>query len=666
VGRRVRTHVCFTVGQVVDWFSAILFGNIIAEPPIVMDYLKKTGGNFLPTGPQQPERDWWDEGPLTERAKSYEDILRRRKHGMSEAALKELARGKMPDLLTYKGFTAAQIASGAGGVGRRHEYYEIKPRSLSGIEKGAEKIAWLKKAYAANGLPYVGGSLYPRYFYPTTDGRVELPMLMMDERHKDDWEVARERIKRRLKLTLAELTLEVRPSPTVQGLLLYRICVTKEFDEDDELTDAQVIRAARELVNAFVMSATPMEPRDVYREVTRVGRSLDPQMLEHSGKPTRETFYPSKTPPITFPLVNIKLEGVPAVVLPATGALRDAVNTRRLGLPGDRLMLCCDEEFYQSSIAPPGLLAFIHYIRSTPIRWTTYARERGGAGILDAVQEANEIADLAKAAGTASFQPLVDWSKKNPGEAVLIGVGIIVVSALAFWALPALLTELAALEAASLAATSAGLSQTFIETAAMSAAMMEEATALELASAAQVELDAAIVSAADQVAINAIRAEALAVGSATGAAASASAAAVTMEQLLLRQAGTAIAKRLVQESLKATTSQLVATGIGTTVALATRTAMATPAGMQGGGKPTPSNEAFTVPIGSQDTRMFMLRPEPAPARPWPGPDTPPSKRKPFSGEWIDAVKFSPQAAAQAKALGQTTAFCRYLGEVVIS
>ena len=85
MGRRVRTHVCFTVGQVVDWFAAILFGNIIAEPPIVLDYLKNTGGSFLPTGPQQPERDWGDEGPLTERAKSYEDILRRRKHGLSEA-----------------------------------------------------------------------------------------------------------------------------------------------------------------------------------------------------------------------------------------------------------------------------------------------------------------------------------------------------------------------------------------------------------------------------------------------------------------------------------------------------------------------------------------------------------------------------------------------------
>jgi hypothetical protein len=93
---KVRCQVCFTVGSVTPWEKAILFGNIISEPPIVLDYLNKTKGSFLPTGPANPERDWWDEGPLTERAKSYRAILAARKHGLSEAQLDELSRGRCP------------------------------------------------------------------------------------------------------------------------------------------------------------------------------------------------------------------------------------------------------------------------------------------------------------------------------------------------------------------------------------------------------------------------------------------------------------------------------------------------------------------------------------------------------------------------------------------
>jgi hypothetical protein len=140
-----------------------------------------------------------------------------------------------------------------------------------------------------------------------------------------------------------------------------------------------------------------------------------------------------------------------------------------------------------------------------------------------------------------------------------------------------------------------------------------------------------------------------------------------MEQVLLRQAMTTISKRVVQEILKASTSKLVVSaGIGTTVYLASRTALAAPASAQGGGKPTPSDEVFQDPIGTQVTRMFMLRPEPRPALPPPGLDAPAGKRKPYAGEPIDAVKFSPQAAAEAKSRGEASAPCRYIGEVILT
>jgi hypothetical protein len=660
---KTKYHVCFTVGSAVPWEKAILFGNMIAEPPIILDYLTKTNGSLLPTGPREPERDWWDEGPLTERATSYRAILAARKHGLRDRQLDELASGKIPDLLTYRGFTAAELRLGASGRGSRHEFYEIKPRSLSGIVKGTEKVAWLIKAYAGRGLPYLPGSLYPTHFYPP-NGVAELPMLMMDKRHQSSWSRARDIIKRRAGLSKADLVLEVRPAPLMAGLLLYRICVKTEADDDKERRDSSVIQTARELVNAFVMSAVAGKPKQIAWEMGAVARALEPVLLEGPGG-QREAFAPWRPPDVHFPMIDIDLVTGPEVLRPRLPAVRDAVNTRGLALPGDRLMLCCDEAFWQAVIEPPSTLQLIHYIRQTPTRWAEYARDHSGLGVREIVQEATEIYDFASAAGMAIFKPLVEWAAKNPGEAVLIGVGVIVVSALAFWALPALAAELAALEAASLAASSGAISGTFIETAAMSAAIMEEATALELATAAQLNLDAAILGTAEAASVAAVNAEATAIATATAVSTGATVAtlATTAEVALLRQTGSIIGRRLVVEALKRGAPRLVtAGGVGVTLMLASQTAFAASPGRVRGG-PVPAQEAFDKVIGSQASGLYALRPEPRPAIPFPGGS--PVKRTPTIGEKIDAAKFSPDAAEQLKKRSEKSYICRYVGELLV-
>ena len=76
-----------------------------------------------------------------------------------------------------------------------------------------------------------------------------------------------------------------------------------------------------------------------------------------------------------FPMVDIELISEPPILV-GLRATRDGVNTRHIGLPGDRLMLCCDEAFYQAMIAQVPSLQLAHYLRQTPEHWTEYPRGR--------------------------------------------------------------------------------------------------------------------------------------------------------------------------------------------------------------------------------------------------------------------------------------------------
>src|SRR5262245_13367858 len=100
----IRTHVCFAAGKALTEAESRYFGTEIAEIPIIIDYLDATLGSIF----GQKERDWWDEGPLSERTANYLSVLDRR-HRLSANKRAALRREPIPDILTYSGLDAAQI-----------------------------------------------------------------------------------------------------------------------------------------------------------------------------------------------------------------------------------------------------------------------------------------------------------------------------------------------------------------------------------------------------------------------------------------------------------------------------------------------------------------------------------------------------------------------------
>jgi len=195
---------------------------------------------------------------------------------------------------------------------------------------------------------------------------------------------------------------------------------------------------------------------------------------------------------------------------------------------------------------------------------------------------------------------------------------------------------------------------------------MEEATALELAAAAQVNLDAAILATADAAGAVAVQTEATLIASATTipAGATVGGVATAAEATLMRQAASAVGKRVVAEALKKSAPQLAGAGIGVTLMVASHTAFAAPPSARVPGGPVPPEEAFVQPVASMASRLFFLRPEAKPSTPFPGGS--PEKRTPHMGEQIDAAKFSPDAAEEIARRGEKQYSCRYLGELIVS
>src|SRR5262245_5196094 len=95
-----RAHVCFAASEALDMFGAQLFGNLIAEVPIVNDYVEMTFGSFF----DPSERDWWDEGPISGRNSRYQAILVKR-HNINQATKDRLWGTSIPDILTYEGLS---------------------------------------------------------------------------------------------------------------------------------------------------------------------------------------------------------------------------------------------------------------------------------------------------------------------------------------------------------------------------------------------------------------------------------------------------------------------------------------------------------------------------------------------------------------------------------
>jgi hypothetical protein len=665
----VRAHVCFAAGKALSRDDAIFFGNFFAEPPIILDYLSLTEGN--PLGDK--ERDWWDEGPINERIKNYLNILIKR-HRIGDKKQAALRGTPMPDILTYQGLNrdqlqliaAKQVTSRSVGVpqllvmspakGNRHEFYEIKPRSISGIAYGELKVTRLKQIYPENGLPYVGGTLYPDFFHQ--GGIAKLPLLAYSKGQVSLWGRELTIVKSREKLSSVDLYLEVRRLG--EGLLLYRVCVELQMKEDK--SDTAVFRIARDLVHTFVTCTTADKSDEVIATAKRAWAAMDPMSIQRNDEPASSVLPGTTLYQPRFAGVVATFADALSVIKPMIPAIQDSLNSRCLGLPGEEYLVCCDEEFFASlSMDAAPLLNMMNYIRQTPVRWIGYLEKRGSLGALDVVAEAKDIYAQAQALGIAGFKALIDWAKNNPAQAVALVVLIVATSALLVWALPLVLLEL---ELGAVGAEAVTLTaQTSVRIA-----VTEVTTEQVLAARVRVALtDTVMEELAENEAVEqglqrgAAQSLARPLAQATGIPRVGSAAS-TAERALRNQAVTPGALAAAQSFLKSSANNVVPGVPGINVAVSVRSAFAQP------DKTSGASSNFSSPIGTQIARMFLSRRSPQPP-PIPGVNAgalPPAPVLPPLGGQFDVARFSKDAAASLKPGGPTKAMCRYLGRLTLS
>jgi hypothetical protein len=421
---RGKIHLCYALRDAFSDDERKAFGNVIAEPLIFKDYTRCTGGN--PIGPG--ETDWWDEGPLHLRVPRYIEVLNRR-HDIRKVHLQELYKGvgkgslQIPDILTFRGRQVTY--AGPTAVATRHEFYEIKPRSESGMRDGLSKIANIQKTFlycnavlGAKNLHYQKGLTYPtKREWPR--GIVRLPMLKLWRGHQQSWQRALTVAMERFGIDQVEVYLEVqRP---LEGLLTYRVCVEFRIDQADE--DAEQL--GRDLVYACVTCATAFMKPDEEREVVlRVARGIEVVGFQRDGV---DSWYPGKFGSQRFRplLVGVRVVKLVPQFQPYLQGARDVMNSRGVGLPHETYILCADEELYfsvlLSLIQDPVFLA----IRRTPTEWVALVKDRlTTAGLVGALIQTR--AQALEASGWA-VKTLANFAKDHPGEAAAY-VGLIVLA----------------------------------------------------------------------------------------------------------------------------------------------------------------------------------------------------------------------------------------------
>ncbi|GAA0345498.1 peptidoglycan-binding protein [Streptomyces blastmyceticus] len=126
--------LCFPVSEFITSQGAAWFG-FIAEAIVFRDYCAQLGGCTLAT-------EWSD---VTGWLIGYADFLKSH-HPTLSLPTRTILLSQRPDFLSDRPPV--------------QEFYEVKPRSLTGITKGLSKIAKISAAYGLVGLPYTRGTTY--------------------------------------------------------------------------------------------------------------------------------------------------------------------------------------------------------------------------------------------------------------------------------------------------------------------------------------------------------------------------------------------------------------------------------------------------------------------------------------------------------------------------
>ncbi|TDF91128.1 hypothetical protein [Paenibacillus piri] len=666
-----RITVCFAPGKALTRDGAQYFGNEIAEPAIIRDYLTQTHGSIL----GDKERDWWDESPFnnpSERVNNHLAILQKR-HRLNAAKLAALRKSPIPDILTYQGidrdklenmalFRLTSRLTGLPGIsvlipqkGNRHEYYEIKPRNSQGQSDGRDKIDAVRENYANAGLPYTAGRTYPDAFY--LNGVAHIPLLMRSKKHRDQWQSAVKVAMVRENIGRIELYLEVSRKGVLNGgrmphgLLLYQICAAIEVEKDK--TDAVAVRIARDLVHSWTVVATAELTEEIRTSIREAFLSFEPVAMKRGDAPE----YEPKTPPMLytprFPLIELTFKEIWPTLRGTKDAMREAMISRGIGLPGEEYLVCCDESFFGmlASDAVPAI-HLITTVTQAPLRWYGYVKDRGALGVQEIIIEANSFLSQAKALAYDAFTDLVKWGNDNPGKRTVIVLVVLVVAA-------ATIYVAAPLVAAELGIGAVAAEETTVILGSRVIANETSRQGLRMAMQQDIMREALLDEAAESVLQRAVVRETVNATVRATAAPRGVAAADATRQALFSQAGTQLGKKATEEFLKKAGPAIMAGGIGITIGASGRVAYAAEKAMPLGSEPKES------PIGLQIGRMFLLRAdaEPPPPPAWLAGAPQPAKLK--IGMEFDAANHSKEAAA-LKSGGSKERKCIYLGRIKLN
>ncbi|RKN47661.1 hypothetical protein [Micromonospora endolithica] len=409
---------CYTVGELLDASKdrgqlngTQVFGLDIAEKVIFEHYVTVTNHAAFPQAVLD-ERDWPDHGGK----RNYCEMLaRRNKHVTVERLMAE--RMRWPDIVTHDGVSAPPIVAIINSLvlhpGRpaaprpalrrgRHEFYEIKPDSDTGIERGKEKLKDIIRVYRKFELPYRPGDYYPPY---GKNVKIPLPVNRL-------FAVLCGTLLARHGMTAIRLALHVRRERS--GLLLYKICV--EMDSDDRRRQQTLSKAlAKHILAVYVYCLAPERFRDL-------GQELGDTSYEGDAVPRIRC---------AFDVIE--------QLKPFNARIEEAMFQRGLALPGEQWLLVCDEAAYRQLVPLPGpsVNTLWAQFRRQAEAWAELLGGKQGVTMLrqDVLVKVEEMARLANGVvpGLREFaDAVIRWMSAHPYLTVaLVVVPVVVTGGLA-------------------------------------------------------------------------------------------------------------------------------------------------------------------------------------------------------------------------------------------
>lgn len=287
-----------------------LFGTLGAEKAIEHDYVGET--NPILAGAAMAivsETDWFDTG---KKADFIEILVKRHKH-LKKSEL-ESDRFQWPDILTLNGVSFAWNFQAL--VRGRNEFYEIKPDSPTGETASEEKLKNIRGMFKRYQLLtiYKPGEFYPRL----NPKEIDIP-----KNRFFVWAVRA--FMRQTGIQRVRVYLSLRRPKA--GVLLYKLCIEIQT-EDQRKQQALAKAAAKHLFAAYVVCHAPERFNDIAK-----------QLGDYSFQGEK------------FPRVHCEFNAL-NTLSPYKNSIEQAINMRGLGLPGEEYLLCCDEHFYRTVLAP--------------------------------------------------------------------------------------------------------------------------------------------------------------------------------------------------------------------------------------------------------------------------------------------------------------------------